>query len=348
MGEFDWRSFLKRWKQEVLSSPDAARLDLPPEITKTGWLGYPGASDEQIAAAEARLAVTLPPSYKAFLKETNGWRETGGSTGRLLAVEEIDWFQLKHPEWIDVWMSGWMAGGLDIALDEDKPVQGEVDYRHLDQTLAISEVGDESIMLLNHAVQTPDGEWQAWLFANWLPGAAPHHSFQAMLEEEFAALRHINREEAQRLRPGDSAEVVAAKLPGLIAALQDKVELYRHLADQAGFGGDEYQRGTADGLAAVVERVLGLSAQNGDPSVLRAELREMAAELEQDASQIENEMRASMDAADLLTPLLNPSGHSLSEMLNRISHMAVSIYTGGTAQGKRGGAGIIRWFLNDE
>jgi hypothetical protein len=292
--------------------------------------------------------VTLPPSYKSFLKETNGWRETGGSTGRLLAVEEIEWFQSKHPDWLDVWMSGWMAGGLDIALDENDQVQGEVDYHHLDQTLAISEVGDEAIMLLNPSVQTPDGEWEAWLFANWLPGAAPHISFQVMLEEESAALRHINREEAQRLRPGDLPEVIAAKLPGLIAALQEKVDLYRHLADQAGFGGDEYQRGTADGLAAVVERVLNLSSLNGDPSALRTDLREMSAELEQDASQIENAMRASYDAADLLAPLLNPSEHSLAEMLNRISEMAVSIYTGGTAQGKRGGAGIIRWFLNDE
>jgi hypothetical protein len=33
-------------------------------------------------------------------------------------------------------------------------------------------------------VVTPDGEWEAWFFANWLPGANRYRSFWEMLQTE--------------------------------------------------------------------------------------------------------------------------------------------------------------------
>jgi hypothetical protein len=30
-----------------------------------------------------------------------------------------------------------------------------------------------------------DGEWEAWFFANWLPGATRYRSFQGMMEPEY-------------------------------------------------------------------------------------------------------------------------------------------------------------------
>lgn len=44
-----------------------------------GWLGEPGATDAEITVAEQRLGMRLPPSYRAFLKQTNGFDHIGQS-----------------------------------------------------------------------------------------------------------------------------------------------------------------------------------------------------------------------------------------------------------------------------
>jgi hypothetical protein len=33
-------------------------------------------------------------------------------------------------------------------------------------------------------VVTPEKEWEAWFFANWLPGAARYRSFREMMKAE--------------------------------------------------------------------------------------------------------------------------------------------------------------------
>jgi SMI1-KNR4 cell-wall len=73
MVTFDWHDFLQWWSSELLASSNAAML-MPPEVIRAGWLGYPGATETQIAQAEARLETMLPPSYRAFLQVSNGWR----------------------------------------------------------------------------------------------------------------------------------------------------------------------------------------------------------------------------------------------------------------------------------
>ncbi|GAB4199138.1 MAG: hypothetical protein Fur006_49540 [Coleofasciculaceae cyanobacterium] len=57
MNTFNWERFLKRWSQELLKSMGEERFKLPLEVLQSGWLGYPGASEEQIACTEARLAI---------------------------------------------------------------------------------------------------------------------------------------------------------------------------------------------------------------------------------------------------------------------------------------------------
>jgi hypothetical protein len=91
MPAFDWLSFLRQWSAAILASPDREFFNLPQEAVESGWLGFPGATDDQLATAEARLGVDLPPSYRAFLMASNGWRHTGTFIERLLPVEEIHW-----------------------------------------------------------------------------------------------------------------------------------------------------------------------------------------------------------------------------------------------------------------
>lgn len=63
------------------------------------------------------------------------------------------------------------------------------DTQHLAETLCVSDVGDSAVLLLNPMVVWPDGEWEAWLFADWLPGAVRYRSFGEWMRHT-AAERH--------------------------------------------------------------------------------------------------------------------------------------------------------------
>jgi hypothetical protein len=68
-----WESWLVQWKRELLARLDITRYnafiepDITPELVASGWLGYPGATEDQIVQLEARLGMTLPSSHRAFL-----------------------------------------------------------------------------------------------------------------------------------------------------------------------------------------------------------------------------------------------------------------------------------------
>jgi hypothetical protein len=339
MTTFEWRPFLEQLSRAVLASPYVERFELPPEVIESGWLGYPPATDEQIAAAEARLGVTLPPSYKTFLKVTNGWRQTGGAVERLLPVEEIDWMRVLHSDWIDAWMT-FGPGEYDPAFDP-------VDLRHMPETLVVSAVGDDAIMLLNPAAKKPDGEWQAWFFADWVPGADPYDSFLLMLQQKYETLLHISREEARRPLPGEPADTVITKLPELLDLLKEKADVHRGFAKRERLGGKGHDQGAVDGLKEVIAQVRAIQSQNLDPQTLRERLKTLAVEIESEAAQAQAEMQASIDVEDMLSPLFNPSDYSLLDMFKRIRNMSGALWVSGKLQGKREGAGIIRWFLRE-
>ncbi|NET37886.1 MAG: SMI1/KNR4 family protein [Cyanothece sp. SIO1E1] len=206
MSTFDWEGFLKRWAEQLLESMGNDQPDLSPEVIETGWLGYSGATEAQIAQAEAHLGIALPPSYRAFLKVTNGWRQTTPFINRLWSTDEIEWFSRRHQEWIDAFTERYVKryamdsprNGSNAALgnpsisDQEYFVYGEqqdcsklrVDY--LKTALEISDRGDSAIYLLNPRVKTADGEWEAWFFGDWLPGADRYRSFREMMQAEYA------------------------------------------------------------------------------------------------------------------------------------------------------------------
>ncbi len=211
MSSFDWESFLRQWSQSIIETmEDEEKQFLSPQILESGWLGYPGATEEQIARAEARLGVKFPPSYRAFLKITNGWPQTAKQTEsfnhRLWSTEEIERFAARHPRWIQAFNE--RQDMSDVSLDDElqelddqwEPVTlSDAEYlvygeeqdprkirpEYLRTAVEISDVGIDSIYLLNPQVTTPDGEWEAWFFADYLPGADRYRSFQEMMETEY-------------------------------------------------------------------------------------------------------------------------------------------------------------------
>ncbi|HEY9606625.1 MAG TPA: SMI1/KNR4 family protein [Allocoleopsis sp.] len=200
MNAFNWERFLKRWSQELLESMGQEREQVSSEVMRSGWLGYPGATEEQIARAEARLEATLPPSYREFLKVTNGWRQTTPFIYKLWSTEEIEWFSIKRQEWLKAFVEPYSDAYEDYLVtqkrtpsipDEEYFVYGDAQdcsklrVEYLQTALEISDTGDSAIYLLNPQVMTEDGEWEAWFFGDWLPGADRYQSFREMMQAEY-------------------------------------------------------------------------------------------------------------------------------------------------------------------
>lgn len=178
---------MRRWSQEALASHDPTSL--PNDIQDSGWLGYPSATDAEIAQAESRLNTIFPPSYRAFLKVSNGWRQTTPFIDRLWSTEEIEWFTTRHSDWIEDFIRRY--GDRDLENDANYEIYGpDQDCRTLRSqflysSLEISQKGDSSIYLLNPQVTTANGEWEAWFFGNWLPGADRYRSFEELMQAEY-------------------------------------------------------------------------------------------------------------------------------------------------------------------
>jgi hypothetical protein len=174
-----WRALLQE-----LSNLAIADIDIRDRLTKEQiegrWLGEPPANDEQIAAAEKRLGVALPASYRAFLKVSNGWHYSNPFVAQVAGTDDIGYLRDIDPELISAWNSGYDSDAVEEASGREWP------ERHLGETILInvpSDYDDASNLMLNPAT-VQDGEMEAWFFSSWTPGASPHRSFWHLMASE--------------------------------------------------------------------------------------------------------------------------------------------------------------------
>jgi hypothetical protein len=202
--DFNWKEFLQQWSREILKFDNyalPAGMSLPSEVVSSQWLGYAGATEEEIAKAEARLGKTLPPSYRAFLKTSNGWRQTTPFIWELWSTREIEWYRVHGQESINAY-TGALTNSDGSAKfspsDEEYLVYGEQQrewyfrVEYLQTALQISEECDGSVYLLNPQIVTPEGEWEAWFMASW-SGASRYRSFQELMLAEYRKLQSLGK-----------------------------------------------------------------------------------------------------------------------------------------------------------
>ena len=199
---YEWKDFLTHWSTEIISSESFAEFlevhstDYPgsytDDVLESGWLGYPGATDEQIATAEARLGITLPPDYRAFLQVTNGWRYASHFIPCLWSTEEIKWLRdVDEYGLIDAWSGPHMLDTIKIMEERGEEVPS--DFKYLASTLRISDIetGGTAVLLLNPEVASPVGEWEGWFHADWVPGARVYPSFWELMQAEYKSFRNL-------------------------------------------------------------------------------------------------------------------------------------------------------------
>lgn len=85
--------------------PDTPLAKLASRVGKEQltWLGQDGATPDQIRAAERRLGVTFPKSYRDFLLHSNGFLIPGSYCCILLPVDLVRRFGDDNPEIVALW-----------------------------------------------------------------------------------------------------------------------------------------------------------------------------------------------------------------------------------------------------
>jgi hypothetical protein len=170
--QFPWVTFLNKVSWAVLQR---APEDLPAAVITSGWLGYSGATEASLQAAEQRLGRRLPPSYRQFLQVSNGWRDDW--LAPFLPIEQVDHFWSRDADFAQMWEQE----GAEALGDRTAELEGSIQ---------ISERGEHFLCLLNPAVVTPAGEWEAWLLdsemeAGRQPQLECYPSFWALLQEGY-------------------------------------------------------------------------------------------------------------------------------------------------------------------
>lgn len=256
MASWDWQGLLKQMNDGILSKPIVDEFSLPSEVIESGWIGYDPATEEQIAVAEARLGVTLPPSYRAFLKTSNGWRVCNPWMEAVYPVENIDFTRNTDLDLIEIWAhSGTGAASASLS-----------DIAH---TIRISAWTDMAVLLLNPQKSTTEGEWEAWFYSDTIQGAEVFPSFWDLMQDQLNGL--IAAVEGYVPSPPpppkkDQREVV-------VIAIQ-------HIR-QAWLSAPEYDVIQAE-IDAIIARIRALPAANQE--VFQTGLRQILIELKNDDS----------------------------------------------------------------
>lgn len=186
MTELEWKSFLIDFIRLLNVEDDDLELrDKARELFSSEKADL---LEEDILAAERRLEIEFPPSYRLFLKISNGWPEMGAAEpGQLWPPQAIQWLRDQDPDMLE----SWSTLGLGLSIEEHLYYRDiEEDncrYReeYLKNTLAISDYGDACLLLLSPEVIDENGEWECWKLASWYPGAARHNSFETWMIRSY-------------------------------------------------------------------------------------------------------------------------------------------------------------------
>ncbi|MER7760167.1 SMI1/KNR4 family protein [Streptomyces sp. NPDC097619] len=194
-GSFDWQVFLERWRAEWMPRADEEEEEAQGASEgdeegqdegdrDRGVLGRPGATPAALAAAEERLGRRLPPSYRAFLAASDGWRvdQTAG-VYRLGGVAEVDWFRDPFD----------LTPLYEEGLREDSAPE-EVRLAGMwRRALRLETDSDMTHALLDPGDTDPDGEWALYVHKGWSGGSPDRYpSFRAYMEAMYRSF-HADR-----------------------------------------------------------------------------------------------------------------------------------------------------------
>ncbi|MFH9059889.1 SMI1/KNR4 family protein [Streptomyces coeruleorubidus] len=246
---FDWRSFLLRWSGEWADSlpDDETRGEDDETARRARWLGFPPASEERIAAMEERLGRRMPPSYREFLKVSDGWRHAGGFVWLLAGTEDAHWHNNESE----------LADLFEEYLDEDA---GPEERREADiwrRGLQLDVESDVTHVLMDPEDVDEDGEWAVYTWASWRAEPPERHAdfleFMRDMYREFHSLRAQGGDEEPEFVNDTTEQLDTLVREARLEALRGGWERAGKALDEA----KEYGRPRAAGLGDQIRRLLG-------------------------------------------------------------------------------------------
>ncbi|WP_030345863.1 SMI1/KNR4 family protein [Streptomyces sp. NRRL S-1022] len=248
-----WRAFLTRWSHEWADAqdpdaPDDERLAGDEEVLRTRWLGFPPASEERIRALEERLGHRLPPSYRAFLSVSDGWRHAGGFVWLLAGTDQVR----RHQD----------AAGLSEHFpgdpDDDAAPEEELPAGMWQRALELDVESDAVHILMDPGDVDADGEWPVYSYASWRASPPERYgSFRAFMEDMYREFHSLQMDRSHRT----GQEFVNATTRALDASVEEaRLEALRGRYEEAGTAlaeALEYGRPRAAGLRDQIRRMLG-------------------------------------------------------------------------------------------
>ncbi len=188
----NWKGFLTDISKTVIQNGDLLeRFSSNP----TNWLGFDGITDAEIELHEKRLNTTLPPSYKEFLKASNGFKQLSGFVWDLLPIDKIEWLKEFDKPFCNVYTEiPFQVSDEEYFIYGDKQRSTNFRSSYLLNSLAISDWGDATILLLNPDVKFGD-EWEAWNFAVWQLGPYRYKSFEELIKEDYSSYLQLLSEQ---------------------------------------------------------------------------------------------------------------------------------------------------------
>jgi hypothetical protein len=321
MSEFDWHSFLRRWSQDYIRFEDLP-VGINQQMVENQWFGYEGASEVDIIELEERIGKQLPPSFRNFLKVTNGWTQTIYGTN-IASTYDIGWFKDLNADWIRLHQEAFE--GLDDVQD--------LPDMNLQHTLQIGIIIDNAVLLLNPNAVNEDGEWEAWFFATWGGGVDVHPSFQALMFNSYENFLMNNERELTRYHTGDN---LLEKIENLEDEFMAQMAIYAKMS-RLDFGVSEMTRAVLQDILVHIREI----RQNTTSSSVALEvLKSLRAEFNRKAS----EKPSHVDTTEMLSVLTatNPE-----EAIQKLTKLAPDLMEKGRERGFQVAAETINWFLKD-
>ena len=220
----DWLEFLQAFNRDLLERIDSAyigrlresgqtfeaalaRYGVTDQVLQSGWLGYAPATDDQLARLESRLGKPLPPSYRALLRASNGFRMPQMNIPRLRPADEVQWLRAENQPLIDLF----------------KPAE---DMSNMIQ-ISDQELSGSAINLLNPSIVSADGEWEAVRFAHWIPGCTKYASLWELMRFDYTfSVVWCDRGDGA-LGRSERIDALSTKLPMLLAQFDRLMRVVR-------------------------------------------------------------------------------------------------------------------------
>ena len=200
------RPLVQEW-DEALRAEMPAYARLVAEAERRGSILRAAASEDEVAAAEARLGMRFPPSYRSFLLIADGANAGARRASRVLRhipAEEAELLRVRHVipfsehEQLTWLMEMWRESLSEFVDRQQSPSADEpaqvFDFAPGCRALLITAPVQDGIV----ALVPFDGEWQVWEF--FWEGVSAHQSFAAFIRYNAQFTRRRAAERADRAR----------------------------------------------------------------------------------------------------------------------------------------------------